>query len=139
MIGFRPTLAEHIPEDKRQAGSRPDDMQMPCMRSIQVIQAVTPLVGTKRQFRVLGHRPYVKTRWTQSSTKGSFGSQLTISHRMRYRHVCATIIAPDVQTKRSVAEKLAWVQTTNTVNFCCLTALPCRHEIHCCKHIKAML
>ncbi|KAL0026080.1 hypothetical protein WJX79_007961 [Trebouxia sp. C0005] len=32
---------------------------------------------------------------------------------MRYRHVCATIIAPDVQTKRSVTEKLAWVQTTN--------------------------
>ena len=91
-------------------------MQVPCVRSIQVIQTVTPSVGSKRQFRVFGHRPNVKTRWTQSPIKGSSGTKLTIPHRMRHRHVCATMIAPDVQTKRSVAEKLAWVQTTNMVN-----------------------
>lgn len=88
-------------------------MQMPCVRSIQFVRAVTPSVDGKRQFRVFGHNPCVKTRWTQSPTKDSFGSQVTISHRKRYRHVCATVVAPDVQTKRSVAEKLAWVQTTN--------------------------
>lgn len=88
-------------------------MQMPCVRSIRFVRTVTPSVDGKRQFRVFGHSPCVKTRWTQSPTKDSFRSQVTISHRKRYRHVCATVVAPDVQTKRSVAEKLAWVQTTN--------------------------
>ncbi len=93
-------------------------MKTPCMRSTQVIQAVSPSVGSKRQPRVFGHRPCVKTQWRQSSAKGSLGSQLTTSHRVRYWHVCATLIAssPDVQTKRDVAEKLAWVQTTNMVS-----------------------
>ncbi len=109
------------------------------MRSTQVIQAVTPSNGSKRQSRVFGHRLYVKTQLRQSSAKGSLGSQLTISHRVRYRHVCATVIAPDVQTKRSVAEKLAWVQTTNMVSLCCFKALPCKDEMHWCKHMQAML
>lgn len=126
----------------RQAGSRPNDVQMPCMRSIQVVPAATPSVGSKRQSRVFGHRPCVKTRWTQSPTKDTSGSQLTVAHRMRYRHVCATIIAPDVQTKRSVTEKLAWVQTTNMVNFAalqlfianckCIGANTCRQCCHTC-------
>ncbi len=100
------------------------------MRNTQVIQAATPSIDSKRQSRVCGHRPYVMTQWRQSSAKSSLGSQLTISHGVRYRHVCATVIAPDVQTKRSAAEKLAWVQTTNMVSLCCLTALPCKHGMH---------
>jgi len=109
------------------------------MRSTQVIQAVSSSVGSRRQSRVFGHRPCVKTQWRHSSAKGTLGSQLTTSHRVRYRHVRATVIAPDVQTKRKVAEKLAWVQTTKMVSLCCFTALPRKHEMHWCKHMQAVL
>ena len=133
-----PSTYLKIRQPLRQSGSWPDDMQMPCVRSIRFVRAVTPSVDGKRQFRVFGHSPCVKTRWTQSLTKDSFG-QVTIPHRKLYRHVCATVVAPDVQTKRSVAEKLAWVQTTTMVNFAalqlclantkCIGTNICRHAV----------